>query len=76
MSRYMLILPARKAETWGGLPANGTTISKYTARDGMDQPIVQWTPSISPSGLTIYSGDRFPEWRGNVFLSWRAERWR
>jgi glucose/arabinose dehydrogenase len=51
-----------------GINYNGTTISKYTARDGMDQPLVHWTPSISPSGLTIYSGDRFPEWRGNVFL--------
>jgi glucose/arabinose dehydrogenase len=39
-----------------------------TARDGMDQPLVHWTPSISPSGLTIYSGCRFPAWRGNVFL--------
>jgi aldose sugar dehydrogenase len=51
-----------------GINYNGTTISKYTAREGMDQPLVHWTPSISPSGLTIYSGDRFPAWRGNVFL--------
>ena len=34
----------------------------------MDSPIVHWTPSISPSGLILYSGDRFPEWRGNLFL--------
>ena len=34
----------------------------------MDQPLVHWTPSISPSGLTIYSGDPFPAWRGDVFL--------
>lgn len=40
----------------------------FVARSGMDQPIVHWTPSISPSGLTIYSGDRFPEWFGNAFL--------
>jgi glucose/arabinose dehydrogenase len=51
-----------------GINYNGTTISKDTARAGMDQPVVHWTPSISPSGLTIYSGDRFPAWRGNVFL--------
>ena len=51
-----------------GINYNGTTISPFTARDGMDQPIVQWTPSISPSGLTIYSGDRFPAWRGHLFL--------
>jgi glucose/arabinose dehydrogenase len=51
-----------------GINYNGTTISKDTARAGMDQPLVHWTPSISPSGLTVYTGDRFPAWRGNVFL--------
>jgi glucose/arabinose dehydrogenase len=51
-----------------GINYNGTMISKDTARAGMDQPLVHWTPSISPSGLTIYTGDRFPAWRGNVFL--------
>ena len=51
-----------------GINYNGTTISEYTTRAGMDQPVVHWTPSISPSGLTIYSGNRFPMWRGNVFL--------
>jgi aldose sugar dehydrogenase len=51
-----------------GINYNGTIISNDTARVGMDQPIVHWTPSISPSGLTVYSGDRFPAWRGNVFL--------
>jgi aldose sugar dehydrogenase len=51
-----------------GINYNGTIISTETARAGMDPPVVHWTPSISPSGLTIYSGDRFPAWRGNVFL--------
>jgi glucose/arabinose dehydrogenase len=51
-----------------GINYNGTTISKDTAREGMDQPVTYWVPSISPSGLTLYSGDRFPAWRGNVFL--------
>ena len=51
-----------------GINYNGTTISKDTAREGMDQPVTYWVPSISPSGLTVYSGDRFPAWRGNVFL--------
>ena len=51
-----------------GINYDGTTISNETARDGMDQPVTQWTPVISPSGLTIYSGDRFPAWRGSVFL--------
>ncbi len=51
-----------------GINYDGTTISSDTARNGMDQPIVHWTPSISPSGLTIYSGDRFPAWRDHAFL--------
>jgi len=51
-----------------GINYNGTMISKDTARAGMEQPVVHWTPSISPSGLTIYSGDRFPMWRSQVFL--------
>lgn len=51
-----------------GINYNGTIISKDTAREGMDQPVTYWVPSISPSGLTVYSGDRFPAWRGNVFL--------
>ena len=51
-----------------GTNYDGTIISKNTARSGMDQPIVHWTPSISPSGLTMYTGDRFLSWRGNLFL--------
>jgi glucose/arabinose dehydrogenase len=34
----------------------------------MEQPVQHWTPSIGPSGLVIYSGDRFPEWRGSAFV--------
>ena len=39
-----------------------------THRDGMAQPVHQWTPSIAPSGLTVYDGDRFPGWRGNLLV--------
>lgn len=35
---------------------------------GMEQPIAYWVPSISPSGMTIYNGNAFPEWKGNIFL--------
>jgi glucose/arabinose dehydrogenase len=34
----------------------------------MVQPIVDWTPSIAPSGMTIYRGDAFPEWQGDIFV--------
>ena len=36
--------------------------------DGMTGPIVFWAPSIAPSGMAFYSGDRFPEWKNNVFV--------
>ena len=34
----------------------------------MQEPAVLWVPSIATSGLAIYTGDRFPEWRGNLFV--------
>lgn len=33
-----------------------------------EQPLILWLPSIGPSGLTFYFGDRFPEWDGNLFV--------
>jgi glucose/arabinose dehydrogenase len=50
-----------------GVDYNGTPISPDTARAGMEQPVLHWTPSIAPSGMAFYTGDRFPQWRGNVF---------
>ncbi len=35
----------------------------------MEQPIRYWTPVIAPSGLTIYTGDLFPPWKGNACSS-------
>ena len=34
----------------------------------MAQPAYQWTPSIAPSGLAIYLGERFPQWKGSLFV--------
>ena len=39
-----------------------------TAMDGMEQPLYFWVPSIAPSGLLFYTGDLFPEWKGNLFV--------
>ncbi len=38
------------------------------AKEGMAQPIYFWVPSIAPSGMLFYTGDLFPEWRGNLFV--------
>ncbi|MEO0854054.1 MAG: PQQ-dependent sugar dehydrogenase, partial [Cyanobacteria bacterium J06648_11] len=46
---------------------SGGLISPETSLPGMVDPEVIWTPSIAPSGLAVYSGDRFPEWQGNLF---------
>ena len=35
---------------------------------GTAQPLLQWTPSIAPSGMAFYRGDKFPAWRGNLFV--------
>ena len=37
-------------------------------REGFEQPIVYWTPSIAVSGMTFYTGDRLPKWKGDVFV--------
>ena len=46
----------------------GLAIHEGTHREGMEQPVHVWVPSIGISGLLIYTGDRFPEWRGNLFV--------
>jgi glucose/arabinose dehydrogenase len=45
----------------------GSAIHEGTHRDGMEAPAHVWVPSIGVSGMMIYTGDRFPEWRGNTF---------
>ena len=37
-------------------------------REGMEQPLAFWVPSIATSGLAVYTGDKFPAWKGNVFV--------
>ena len=45
----------------------GFSIGEGTHKEGMAQPVHYWAPSISPSGLMIYDGGRFPAWRGSFF---------
>jgi glucose/arabinose dehydrogenase len=47
---------------------SGTAIHAGTRREGMESPVHFWVPSIATSGLLIYTGDRFPQWRGNLFV--------
>ena len=54
--------------TYGRNYITGTSIGEGTAKAGMVQPLWQWTPSIAPSGMAFYTGNRFPAWRGNLFV--------
>ncbi len=51
-----------------GIDYSGAIISKRKKAPGMEQPIVYWDPSIAPSGMAFYSGDKFPEWKGDLFV--------
>ena len=50
----------------------GLAIHAGTHRQGMEQPAHVWVPSIGISGLMIYTGDRFREWKGNLFAGGMA----
>jgi glucose/arabinose dehydrogenase/extradiol dioxygenase family protein len=47
---------------------DGTRISDATSRPDLEAPFMYWVPSIAISGLTFYTGDRFPAWKGNAFV--------
>ena len=46
---------------------DGTEVGP-SSDDGLEQPLYYWFPSVAPSGLMMYSGSMFPEWKGNVFV--------
>jgi len=66
-----LILPGRNYG-WPlvsyGRTYEGPRVSEAPWREGIEQPLVIWIPSIALSGMTFYTGDRFPAWKGNVFV--------
>jgi len=52
-----------------GVDYSGARISPYTSRPGMEDPVLHWTPSIAPSGMTLYRGMQFPEWQGDLLVT-------
>ncbi len=63
----------RKAANYGwpvityGINYNGKPMSAITQQEGMEQPVMYWTPSIAPCGMTFITGNRYPQWKGNLF---------
>ncbi|HZO18482.1 MAG TPA: PQQ-dependent sugar dehydrogenase [Gemmatimonadaceae bacterium] len=51
-----------------GVDYSGATIGEGTEKTGMEQPVYYWDPVIAPSGMVFYTGDRYPGWRGSVFI--------
>ena len=54
--------------TYGVNYGLGTRIGEGTHKAGMEQPLYYWVPSIAPSGMAFYTGDKFPRWQGDLFV--------
>jgi aldose sugar dehydrogenase len=52
-----------------GRDYSGSRISPRPSRQGMEDPVVVWLPSIGATGMTFYTGDRFPHWTRNLFVA-------
>ncbi len=53
----------------------GTLVSEQPwSRPGMDNPRIFWVPSISPSSMIFYTGDKFPQWKNNLFIGSLTQR--
>ena len=68
-----LVLPGRNygwpVISWG-MDYPGTPIGEgLTAKEGMEQPVKYWVPSIAPCGANFYTGDKFPKWKNNLFVA-------
>ena len=56
-----------------GRDYSGPRISEHPTREGIESPLVVWLPAIAVAGMTVYTGDQFPAWRGNVFVGAMTE---
>ena len=57
-----------------GKDYNGAPIGIGKSAPGMEQPLYYWVPSIAPSGMAFYTGDKFPEWKNSLFVGALAGR--
>lgn len=57
-----------------GMNYDGTPISNETAKEGMEQPVIHWTPSIAVCGIDFYEGGAFPQWKGNLLVTALAQQ--
>jgi aldose sugar dehydrogenase len=67
---YGVQYDARQADGRKNVPVG----TGKTSRSDVEEPIYFWVPSIAPSGMAFYTGDLFPEWKGNLFVGAMAGR--
>jgi glucose/arabinose dehydrogenase len=51
-----------------GVNYDGTPVSSDTQREGLEQPVRYWVPSIAPSGLAVVNSPQYPNWAGNLLV--------
>ena len=51
-----------------GINYDGTILTEMSHKEGMEQPVIQWTPSIAPCGMTFVTGNRFKNWENNILV--------
>jgi glucose/arabinose dehydrogenase len=51
-----------------GRDYSGRYYPDHRERTGFEPPFIEWSPSVALSGMTFYTGDRFPKWKGNIFV--------
>ena len=51
-----------------GIDYDGTILTELTEKEGMEQPVTYWVPSIATCGIAIVTSDRYPEWKGNILV--------
>lgn len=73
----MNVIEAGKNYGWPlvsyGRQYDGSLVADKPTREGITDPTVLWIPSIAPSGLLVYSGDKLPAWKGNLFVGSNRE---
>lgn len=52
-----------------GINYDGTILTELTEKEGMEQPVTYWVPSIATCGMTLVTSDRYPEWKGNLLVA-------
>ena len=51
-----------------GINYDGKPITNISKKEGMEQPMTYWVPSIAPSGLAFVSGNKYPAWKGSILV--------